>query len=856
MLCALRHTDVQMNCYPVTKPFHIHRLLCPAVETLDFQDRPDIAIVHLNPDSWNVLTEEQRRIIRSAKKRIGYWVWETDTIPDGWQHELRSVDRIWAPSTYCADVFAAQTGLPVDVVHHPVRLPARVDADRDSMLRRFGVEPESRIILYIFDGASYLVRKNPEALIRAFAASGLAAQGWVLLLKTKHLHDRPEVGKTLVALAERTTGVHILEVSLYADEVTGLLAAADIYASPHCSEGFGLTVAEAMAVGVPVVATDFGGTRDFVDAASGYPVAAEPWTLAESHGHYLAGHRWARINEDALAATLVEAARAVDAGDDTVAIRGRARIADLLSYETVAEAIRASFADLIAESGERVAAVPVRAPFAIPPVPEIDVSISHAQKFGRFTGQEGLVPVSVNDDLSWSELMIPEGRPTDWLVFAPGNARISPEAGHVIRASSMTRPDVTLFYADDVASDGDALNRIRLKPDFDRTLLAAQDYIGAPVIVRRKTYDDVGGLDPARGTAALYDLVLKVAEASGPIARIPEVLVGFDGARPFADIEDRRAALTARKGFAQVDLLDSLDTPGLLLQRRRFADGGYPAVTLAIPTRRTLRPGSRQSYVEHLLERLAETDWPLDRLTVIIGDDIAGEPDWAARPWRFKLRRIETLRPPEERFNYAAKMNQLWREAGDEQIVFMNDDAHPCDAGWLKALVGFAMDRSVGGVGARLHYEDGSIQHAGMFPSLRTIVHAWLGWPADAKTYQDWALAQREWSVVTGAIFATRRSILDQINGFDERFSLEFNDVDLCLRIRNLGYRIVYNPDARFIHAEKASRGQGNPPGEEVALFLSRWSRWLDHDPASHPGLSRDRMDLVAMPGEGAWYRR
>jgi GT2 family glycosyltransferase len=244
----------------------------------------------------------------------------------------------------------------------------------------------------------------------------------------------------------------------------------------------------------------------------------------------------------------------------------------------------------------------------------------------------------------------------------------------------------------------------------------------------------------------------------------------------------------------------------------------------------------------------------MDRLTVIVGDDILGEPNWATRVWPFKLKRIETARQSGEAFNYAAKMNQLWRAAEDEQIILMNDDVVPSDPNWLAALVGFSSDSSVGGVGARLYYEDGSIQHAGMFPSLRTIVHAWLNWPAAAKTYQDWALAQREWSVVTGAVFATRRSILNQVDGFDERFSLEFNDVDLCLRIRNLGYRIVYNPDAQFTHAEKASRGETIPPGAEVALFLSRWARWLDNDPASHPCLARNRMDPTPVPERDAWY--
>ena len=141
-----------------------------------------------------------------------------------------------------------------------------------------------------------------------------------------------------------------------------------------------------------------------------------------------------------------------------------------------------------------------------------------------------------------------------------------------------------------------------------------------------------------------------------------------------------------------------------------------------------------------------------------------------------------------------------------------------------------------------------------MVPAFRTIVHAWLNWPAETKTYMDWAHVQREWSMVTGAILATRRSILKRICGFDERLTLEFNDVDLCLRIRNLGYRIVCNPDARFTHAEKASRGETAPPGAEVALFLSRWTAWLEQDPASHPAFDRQRFDLVPTHPDDAWY--
>lgn len=856
MLGAIRHTNVSVNAYPVEKPFHVHRLICPPVETIDFQGRPDIAIVHLNPDSWNVLTDEQRAIIRSAKQRIGYWVWETDRLPPAWRQELHSVDRIWAPSSYCADVFSAEVDVPVDVVPHPVRVPVRIAHDRETTLRRFGIDPELKVILYIFDGASYLIRKNPDGLIRAFAASGLAMQGWTLVLKTKHLHDRPEAGEALIALANATPGVRLLELSLHSDEVTSLMAAADIYASPHSSEGFGLTVAEAMAVGKPVVATDYAGTRDFVDEGCGYPVEAELWTLDQNYGHYLQGHRWAKVDEDGFAAALVKAASAIMAGDTGMGAAAKANIARLLSYEAVAEAVKASFDGAIANSRTSGASTSVKHKTLnhLPPPSQVEPDFSGAKRFRDFARSEGLVPVALEDDLCWNGSAIPDGSQTDWILFAPRNAYISPDLRHYFLSSSTNRPDVSLFYADDIAAGEPILNRLNLKPDFNRTLLVSQDYIGAPVAVRRKTLTDIGGLDPARGSAVLYDLILRVADAGGVVARITEVLIGYEGRRPIAQEMPRRAALTARKGFGDNIAITDGAAPGLLLQRRRFPDGSHPAVTIVIPTRRTRRPKSDETYVETLLSNIAQAAWPMDRVTVIVGDDVIGEPGWTSRPWPFTLKRIETPRRPNEPFNYAKKMNQLWREANDEQIIFMNDDAVPTTPDWLPALLGFAVDDTVGGVGARLYYDDGSIQHVGMFPSFRTIVHAWLGWPAEAKTYQNWGLAQREWSVVTGAVFATRLSILQQTNGFDERFSLEFNDVDLCLRIRNLGYRIVYNPEAEFTHTEKASRGETIPPGAEVALFLSRWARWLDNDPASHPGLSKARLDLVAQPQPGAWY--
>jgi O-antigen biosynthesis protein len=219
------------------------------------------------------------------------------------------------------------------------------------------------------------------------------------------------------------------------------------------------------------------------------------------------------------------------------------------------------------------------------------------------------------------------------------------------------------------------------------------------------------------------------------------------------------------------------------------------------------------------------------------------------------VQRIITTRAADTAFNYAAKMNSLWRQATTEYLVLMNDDVVVRGPGWLRALMTFAMDEEVCGVGARLLYGDGTLQHAGIPGGLfGACAHAWIQQPAGEKTYDDWALVHREWSMVTGAVFATRRSVLELVNGFDERFSLEFNDVDLCLRLKLLGYKIIYTPFAEMVHYEKSSRRDALPRGDQVALFLKRWSELLNNDPAFHPGFNMLSTSLMPLHVRDAWY--
>lgn len=267
-ISALRRLGLQVNLYPIRKPFHIHQQVAPAVDICDFSGDPDIAVVHINPDGWpgilseGVFTEAQIALIERARIRVCAAVWEITRLPPYWSSVFERVDAIWAPSRHCAEIFRTAASVPVDVIPYVVSTPAIGASEGQGVKLRatLGLSERKRFILYAFDGSSFLARKNPFALIRAFERTGLAQRDWQLVLKTKYSFDVPAQGHLLQREASRVEGVVQFDKPLNIDAMHQLISTADIYASPHTAEGFGLTIAEAMAAGKVVVATDYSGS--------------------------------------------------------------------------------------------------------------------------------------------------------------------------------------------------------------------------------------------------------------------------------------------------------------------------------------------------------------------------------------------------------------------------------------------------------------------------------------------------------------------------------------------------------------------------------------------------------------------
>lgn len=194
-------------------------------------------------------------------------------------------------------------------------------------------------------------------------------------------------------------------------------------------------------------------------------------------------------------------------------------------------------------------------------------------------------------------------------------------------------------------------------------------------------------------------------------------------------------------------------------------------------------------------------------------------------------------------FNFSELHNRVVPAARGAILAFVNNDVDVVGSDWLSAMVAHAVRPSVGIVGAKLLYPTDRIQHAGVVIGLSGGAdHVFRGLRGtDPGPYCLLEIAQNV-AAVTGACVVLRRAIYEEVGGMDTAFAVGFNDVDLCLRIRERGYEVVWTPAAELVHMESMSRGREEGTSErelhEIALLKSRWKSWIAHDPYYNPNLS------------------
>jgi GT2 family glycosyltransferase len=428
----------------------------------------------------------------------------------------------------------------------------------------------------------------------------------------------------------------------------------------------------------------------------------------------------------------------------------------------------------------------------------------------------------------------------EFVLPLPSDAFLPEHALYELAVVIGNDPEADLLYTDEDRVDA-AGNRCmpRFKTGWDPDLALGHDAIGLLVAYRKAMLQRLGGMRSAdRDVAlALYELSLRAGFAAFPghIHHVPAVLCrrcGLSEASPAGNAQGAREIV--RNHLAESGLSATVVAAPLAPAWNRIVrdvSAPAPLVSVIVPTR------DKSDLLKRCVDAvLSRTDYPAVELLIVDSDSREAE---TANFFHSLSResQIRILRQPGA-FNYAAINNRAAREARGEILLLLNNDVDALEPYWLREMVSQAVRPEVGAVGPKLLYGDGRVQHAGVvLGPNRSVTHQFRFFDRlDPGPYGELALL-RNVSAVTGACLAIRRSVFFEVGGLDESLPIAFNDIDLCLRLGDRGYRIIWTPFAELVHYESVSRGYDTTP-EKQAIALSEyqhlcrvWASVLDSDP-------------------------
>ena len=418
-------------------------------------------------------------------------------------------------------------------------------------------------------------------------------------------------------------------------------------------------------------------------------------------------------------------------------------------------------------------------------------------------------------------------------------------------------PKVALAYGDyDHVNGMGERAEPRFLPAWDADLFWATGYPRGALLVRADLWNRIVESAPATFEAAMLALVLAAREAGAAIHHIPRILAHVPDAemaapRPRLDAHHQALLPHVARVMPGASAMQEPRFGVTLL--RRAAPQPAPKITVIVPTRdglEVLAPCVKSvlaSQTAHALEVIiVDNGSTRPETREFLGDLTAVDP------------RVRVLPDPSP-FNFAGLNNRAVAATDAPLICFLNNDTEVITPDWLDRMAAEALRPEVGAVGARLLYPDGTVQHAGVILGLGGVAgHGEAGLPAAAPGHLWRAVASHRRGAVTAACLMTRRAVFEEVGGFDDvHLAIDFNDVDLCLRLADRGLINVMLPSVELVHKESVSRGSQRAPDDatrfagEVAHMRATWGRHLDIDPSYNPNLSialNEPYDLAAVP--------
>lgn len=398
-----------------------------------------------------------------------------------------------------------------------------------------------------------------------------------------------------------------------------------------------------------------------------------------------------------------------------------------------------------------------------------------------------------------------------------------------------------------VYSDGtDAQGKTMYKPDYAPDTLRSMNYIGTFMAARTDLLERAGGI----GNDGLYGLTLRLTEQTKDIRHIQRLLYTCIESKPAlqeADMAALRAHLQRLELRGEVTLGA---VPGTYRQRYEIA--GQEMVSILIPNKD--HTDDLMKCITSLREKTTYPNWEV----IIIENNSTEAETFACYDQLQQDARIRVV-TWQDGFNYAAINNYGETFARGEYLLLLNNDVEIITPEWIEEMLMFAQRPDVGAVGAMLYFPDDTVQHGGVIVGLGGVAdHAHKGFARGARGYMNRLVVAQNYSAVTAACLLMRRNVFREIGGFDAAYQVAFNDVDLCMRIGEAGYRIVWTPYAELYHYESKSRGLDETRQRyfrfagEVERFQKRWmQRLVQGDPCYNRNLTQMKTDFGQNEAEG-----
>lgn len=429
----------------------------------------------------------------------------------------------------------------------------------------------------------------------------------------------------------------------------------------------------------------------------------------------------------------------------------------------------------------------------------------------------------------------------DFVVLFDHDDLLAKNALHEFAKVIREDKEVDCIYSDEdkVDETSDNFFEPNFKPDFNIDLLCSTNYICHLFAVRRTLIDKYGGFRSKYDGAQDHEFILRMTNYSRKISHVAKILYHWrvhsnstaqDPKNKMYCFEAGQKAIKAYYNHKwpklKIDAIENGAYLGAYHIKWNFKE--YPLISVLIPNKDHINDLDKA-----IKSMIKKGTWPNLEFIIIENNSEEAETFEYYKMIQKKLKNVKVVYY-DGSFNYSRINNFGAKYASGEYYLLLNNDVELIASDSIKEMMGFCQRDDVGIVGCRLLYDDNTIQHGGVIVGIAGIAgHAFKGLRS-SQSYFNRALLVQDYSAVTAAVLLTKKSVFDAVGGLDEKFEVAFNDIDFCLRVRQINKLVVYNPYACFYHYESKSRGLEDTSekqsrfNHEIAMFNDRYAEVLE----------------------------